>query len=99
MRIMVAMVLLVGGCRFFKPAQQPQPVSEQQRWDDFCRNPPDGNWAAWCAQRAQQRQVEISQQALDEQRQENARAEKQRRFERSQAVSKAFQAPYNQKGD
>lgn len=92
------MVVLVGGCRLFKPAQQPRPMTEQEKWDAVCRNPPaDGDWQDWCARRAQQRQLEISQQMLDEQRAENARAEKHRRFERSQAVWNASQAPYQQK--
>lgn len=56
------LVLLAGGCRHFKPAQQPRPapvaISDSERLEQMQR----------------------------EQREENARAEKQRRFERSQST-------------
>jgi hypothetical protein len=65
MRIALLLVVLLGGCRFFKPAQQPAaPVSDSERL----------------------RQMQ------EEQRAENARAEKHRRFERAQAASNAVQA-------
>lgn len=94
MRIVVAVVLFLGACAHRQPV-----VTEEQRWDAFCRDPPtEGDWPDWCARRAAQRNVEVSQEIRQEQKAENERAEKHRRFERSQSVWKASQVPY-QKND
>jgi len=102
MRWLLAVVLSSGACRHFQADPEHVQLTEEQRWDEFCKNPPTtDDWRDWCARRTQQRQFETQQQMLqaqqtanEEQREENERAEKHRRFERSQAVWKASQAPW-----